>query len=77
MALTVDLYKGLVKLGSGTCTNGSTSLTSYSGTAPKSGRNVQIHARVPVSSSNGSTWFTRVVADGGATLTLKDACPFT
>lgn len=77
MAVTVDVYKGLVKLGSGTCTNNSASLTSYSGTAPISGRNVQIHSRVPVSSAAGLSWNTKVVTDGGSTLTLRDACPHT
>lgn len=77
MAVTVDVYKGLIKLGSGTCTNASTSLTSYTGTAPISGRNVQIAATVPVTSAAGLSFSTRIVTDGGTTLTLKDACPFT
>lgn len=77
MAVTVDVYKGPIKLGSGTCTNGSNSMTSYTGTAPKSGRNVQVVATVPVSSAVGLSFATRVVTDGAGTLTLKDNCPFT
>lgn len=77
MAVTVDIYKGSTKLGTGTCTNGSFTVSSYSGTAPKSGRNVQIHSRGPVSSDPGLSWFTRIVTDGGSTLTIKDACPHT
>lgn len=77
MAVTVDVYKGPNKLGSGTCTNGSTSMTSYTGIAPISGRNVQIAVTAAVSSTIGQSFQTRVVTDGGATLTLKDPCPFT
>lgn len=77
MAVTVDVYKGSNKLGSGTCTNGSASLTSYTGTAPSSGRNVQIAATVPVSSAVGLSFATKIVTDGGATLTLYDPCPLT
>lgn len=77
MAVTVDVYKGLVKLGSGTCTNNSASLTSYSGTAPINGRNVQIAATAAVSSAVGSSFRTRIVSGSGtSTLTLADACPF-
>lgn len=78
MAVTVDVYKGVNKLGSGTCTNGSASMTSYTGTAPINGRNVQIAATVPVSSPVGSMFQTSIVSGSGTgTLTLKDACPFT
>lgn len=77
MALTVDVYKGCIKLGTGTCTNGSTSMTTYSGTAPISGRNVQLAVTAAVSSPVGSSFKTKIITDGGATLTLRDACPFT
>lgn len=78
MAVTVDVYKGPNKLGSGTCTNGSTSMTSYSGTAPINGRNVQIAVTAAVSSAVGSSFSTSVISGSGtATLTLEDACPFT
>lgn len=74
MAYNVDVYKGCNKLGAGSMTNGSKSLTSYSGTAPVSGRNVQITATD--GNNIGATIWTRVVNDGGTTLTLQDAGPF-
>lgn len=78
MAVTVDVYKGPNKLGTGTCTNGSASMTSYSGTAPINGRNVQCAVTAAVSSPLGSSFDTTIIAgSGGATLTLKDACPYT
>jgi hypothetical protein len=78
MAVTVDIYKGPNKLGSGTCTNGSASMTSYSGTAPINGRNVQIAVTAAVSSPVGSNFRTTIVSGSGtSTLTLKDPCPFT
>ncbi len=74
MAYTVDVYKGVNKLGSGSMTNASKSLTSYTGTAPGSGRNVQITA---VDGSNiGASVATRVVTDATTTLTLQDVGPF-
>jgi hypothetical protein len=78
MAVTVDVYKGPIKLGSGTCTNGSASMTSYSGTAPTNLRNVQIAATAAVSSAVGLSFFTRVISGSGtSTLTLNDKCPLT
>lgn len=78
MAVTVDVYKGPNKLGSGTCTNGSASMTSYTGTAPINGRNVQVAMTAAVSSGVGSGFQTTIISGSGtATLTLKDPCPFT
>lgn len=78
MAVTVDVYKGPNKLGSGTCTNASTSMTSYSGTAPINGRNVQVAVTAAVSSGVGAMFQTAIISGSGtATLTLKDACPYT
>lgn len=77
-ALAVDVYKGSIILGSGSINSGSTSLTSYSANSSRltgTNRNVQV-AVTTVGASAGSTWATRVVTDGGATLTLADACPF-
>ena len=74
MAYNVDVYKGCIKLGAGSMTNGSRSLSTYSGTAPVSGRNVQV---VATGGNNiGATVATKVVTDGGATLTLFDAGTF-
>jgi hypothetical protein len=75
MAYNVDVYKGANKLGAGSMTGGSKSLSSYTGTAPGSGRNVQITATG--GNNVGATINTRVVTDGGATLTLYDAGPYT
>lgn len=70
MTVAVDIYKNGTKLGSGTATAGSTSITSFSaqsGRTVGSGRNVQITA---TNGNNvGFTWSTRVVTDGGSTLT--------
>lgn len=74
MAYNVDIYKGVIKLGSGSMANGSATVSSYSGTAPNTGRNVQI---VATSSNNiGATIATRVILDGGSSLTLQDKGPF-
>lgn len=78
MAYNVDVYKGGIKLGSGSMTNGSKTVSSYSATASRvtgSGRNVQITA---TSGNNiGATVCTGVITDGGTTLTLEDAGTFT
>ena len=73
MAYNVAVYKGCNRLGTGSMTNGSKSLSSYTGTAPGTGRNVLITN----TSGNhvGHTIKTRIVTDGGSTLTLQDAGP--
>lgn len=77
MTVAVDVYKNGLKLGSGTATAGSTSITSYSANLSRtlgSGRNVQI---TPTAGNNvGATMDTRIVTDGGATLTMSDKLPF-
>lgn len=74
MAYNVSVYKGSTLLGTGSATNGSRSISSYSGTAPGSGRNVQVTA---TSGNNiGATVADRVVTDGGSTLTMKEPSPF-
>lgn len=77
MTITVDLYKGLAKLGSGTATAASASITSYSANLSRAlgtGRNVTL---TPTTGNNiGASWRSRVVLDGGATVTLADPCPF-
>lgn len=75
---SVDVYKGPHKLGSGSINTGSTSLTSYSANLSRrtgTGRNVAVTVTT-VGSRAGSTFNTRVITDGGATLTLAHACPF-
>ena len=76
MASTCDIYKGLIKLGSGSCAAGSTSITSYSGTAPNNLRNVQV-TLTQAGTNAGAVWNTSVQSGSGtSTLVLKDACPF-
>jgi hypothetical protein len=82
MASTVDLYKGPVKLGSGTAAAGSTSITGFTnavGLSYRAGTNKR-RVQILVTQAGthvGRTWTTRVLADNGSgTLTLRDACPF-
>ena len=85
MASTCDFYKGSIKLGSGTCAGGSTSVTSY--TANNSGglggdvarvcarKNVQIVV-TQAGVYAGMKWHARVLTEG-STCTLSEPCPFT
>lgn len=73
--LAVDVYKDRIKLGAGSIDTSSASLTSYSGTAPRQGRNIAV-AVTTAGAVAGRSWRTRILTDGGATLTLRDACPF-
>lgn len=72
MAYNVDVYKNGIKLGSGSMTNGSTTVSSYTANASRvtgSGRNVQVTC---TSGNNvGATVAVQVVTDGGTTLTLN------
>ena len=77
MTIAVDIYKNGTRLGGGTATANSTSITSFTvvtGRVVGSGRNIQL---VPTAGNNiGATMNTRVITDGGTTLTLKDPVPF-
>lgn len=76
MASTCSVYKHGILLGTGSVAANSASLTSYSGTAPGTGRNVTISI-TQAGTHAGRSFATRVLAGSGtATLTLKDACPF-
>lgn len=78
MALTVDVYKNGLKLGSGSATSGSASITSFSrnGNAVVARRNLQFTI-TQAGDHAGRTWAARVLDDNGAgTLTLSQACPF-
>ena len=74
MASTCDIYKRGVKLGSGTCSDGSTSITSYTAIAPCVRKAVLVTVTQPGTHA-GRTWRTRVVSEG-ATTVLRDPCPF-
>lgn len=74
MAINVSLFNEGIFLGTGSQTT--TSVASYSGTAPGDGRNIQI-----VITANGGTlgrsYSTRVMSGSGtSTLTVKDPVPY-
>jgi len=84
MASTCDIYKGSIKLGSGTCAAGSANITSY--TANDSGgqandvprvcaRKAVIVVVTQAGTHVGRSWQTRVLTEG-ATTVLRDFCPF-
>lgn len=76
MASTCSIYKGPILLGTGSCADGSASITSYSGTAPGPGRNVTVVV-TQAGTHAGRSWRSRVTGgSGGATLTLADKCPY-
>jgi hypothetical protein len=74
MTVSVGVYKGVNKLGTGTATNGSATITSFttaSGNVVGPGRNVQV--TITSGSNNvGNTINTRVLVDGVTSLTLND-----
>ncbi len=81
MTVSVDVYKNGTKLGSGTGTANSTSITSFTaitGRNPGSGRNVQVTltSSAATPSCVGQSYNTRVITDATTTLTLKDPLPF-
>lgn len=85
MASTCDVYKNGIKIGSGTCSGGSATISSYddfnAGLAGDidriaSRRNVQI-VITQAGTHVGRTWNTYVSLETADTsLTLRDACPF-
>jgi hypothetical protein len=77
MTISVDIYKGPHKLGSGTATNASASITSVSANASRvigTNRNVTLVATT--GNNVGASWRARVTNDGGSTLTLQHMCPY-
>ncbi len=88
---SVDVYRqgGGIKLGSGTATGGSVSITSYTAFNPGLAHDEARRLPAPTDpqgevqvvgttagASLGYTVHTRVLVDGGATLTLNDRWPF-
>jgi len=74
---TVTVYKNGIALGTGSITNGATSITGYSATNGRltgTGRNVQV--AITSSTHIGAVLRTRVVNDGGSTLTIADKNPY-
>lgn len=77
MSYTVDVYKGVTKLGSGTATNGGftiTSFTAVTGRSVISGRNVEVTATS--GSCIGATQRMRCITDGATTLTMNHSGKF-
>lgn len=74
MTVSCNVYKHGNLLGSGTATNASASITSFTtsgGNVVGPGRNVQV--TITSGTNNvGNTFNTRVLADGGTSLTLND-----
>lgn len=76
MASTCIVYKGGLQLGTASCAADSTSLSSYSGTAPIDLRNVTVTV-TQAGTHAGRSWNTRVQSgSGSSTLVVRDACPF-
>lgn len=84
MASTVAIYKHGILMGTGSCTGGSASITSFSKTAETASRNrecVRRNCQITVTEAGvyaGLSWNARVTADNGSgTLTLSEPCPYT
>lgn len=76
MTIACDVYRNSIKLGSGTATAGSASIASYTAITPLP-KNGRVIAVMTAGNNPGSTMRTKVVTDGGTSLTLADAVPFT
>jgi hypothetical protein len=70
---SVDVYKNGIKLGSGTADTAASTITSYSGTAPNNGRNVQV---VNLATPNLGASYNVQVLSGSGTATLTVTAPF-
>ncbi len=73
---TCTVYKGPIALGSGTISNGATTVASYTSTDAKSEGRMNVTVAITSSTHAGSSFRTRVITDGGTSLTLADASPF-
>lgn len=72
---SVGLYKDGILLGTGTADTAANTITSYSGTAPGDGRNIQIQNRAAL--NLGRSYNARVLSGSGtATLTLDSPFPY-
>ncbi len=77
MTYAVDVYKNGIKLGSGTATAASATISSYTavvaGNSP-AGRNVQVVATA--GNNIGAKIDTRIITDNTTSLVLNDVGPF-
>lgn len=72
---SVGVYKDGILLGTGTADTATSTITSYSGTAPGNGRNVQVQNRAAL--NLGRSYNVRVLSgSGGATLTVNAPFPY-
>lgn len=74
---TCDVYKGVTLLGTGTITGGSPTVSSYTSTDAKSEGLMNVVVTITSSTNTGASFCTRVLTDGGTSLTLEDPNPFT
>jgi hypothetical protein len=84
MASTCDVYKNGIKLGTGSCADGSATISSYDDFNAGLGgdidriahrRNVQIVV-TQAGTHVGRTWNTYVITETANALTLRDVCPY-
>lgn len=73
---TCTVWKGPINLGAGTATSGSATISSYTSTDARSEGRMNVTVQITSGDSIGSTFRTRVITDGGTSLTLADASPF-
>lgn len=73
---TCTVYKGPIALGSGTIANGATTVASYTSTDARSEGRMNVSVAITSSTNAGAVFRTRVLTDGGTTLTLADPSPF-
>ena len=72
---SIGVYKNGILLGTGTADTANNTITSYSGTAPINGRNIQIQNRETL--NLGRSYNVRVLSGSGtATLTLNHPFPY-
>jgi hypothetical protein len=73
---TCDVYKGPIKLGSGTATSGSATISSYTSTGVKAEDRVNVQIAITSSTNAGATFRARVITDNGTSLVLSEASPY-
>lgn len=80
MASTCSIYKHGILLGTGSCSDGSASITSFTASsgAPSlvKGKNIEVVV-TQAGTHSGRSWESCVAANNGAgTITLDSACPY-
>lgn len=76
MASTCEVYKGCNLLGSGSCAAGSATISAYTANLGRTALRRRVTVIITQAGTHkGAHWTTRCDAEG-ATLTLRDPCPF-